>query len=97
MHSSLVKKMLCCLFVWILLLGFFNFSFTMVARESYGEDIVDTDTEECNNYSEEEDYEDSFINDGDPEVYPPSPVSNGGGMFHTSYFLLLLFPPIFFS
>ncbi|KAK9273135.1 hypothetical protein L1049_017942 [Liquidambar formosana] len=45
--------------------------------ESYGEDIVDTDTEECNNYSEEEDYEDSFINDGDPEVYPPSPVSNG--------------------
>ncbi|KAM6584665.1 hypothetical protein CsatB_011667 [Cannabis sativa] len=46
--------------------------------ESYGEDIADTDTQGSDNSEEEEEFEDSFINDEDPEVYPPSPVSNDG-------------------
>lgn len=46
----------------------------MFARESYGEDIADTETEKSNDYSEE-DYEDSFIDDGDLEVFPSSPIS----------------------
>ncbi|KAL6007224.1 hypothetical protein ACLOJK_032720 [Asimina triloba] len=39
--------------------------------ESYGEDIGDTETERSND--NEEDYEDDFIDDGDPEVLPTSP------------------------
>ncbi|XP_020240129.1 peptidyl-prolyl cis-trans isomerase FKBP43 [Cajanus cajan] len=44
--------------------------------ESYGEDIADTETERSDN-SDEDEYEDSFIDDdGFPEVFPPSPISN---------------------
>ncbi|XP_027356785.1 peptidyl-prolyl cis-trans isomerase FKBP43-like [Abrus precatorius] len=44
--------------------------------ESYGEDIADTETERSD-YSDEDEYEDSFIDDdGVPEVYPSSPLSN---------------------
>lgn len=50
----------------------------MMARESYGEDIADTDTQRsCD--SDEDRYEDSFIDDGDPKLFPPSPISSGGG------------------
>lgn len=47
--------------------------------ESYGEDI-NTDTEESNRCADEEEdeYEDSFINDGEPEALTPSPVSSDG-------------------
>lgn len=55
------------------------FSFTLSTRESYGEDIADTDTQRSDN-SEEDEYEGSFIDDEDPKVFPPSPVSNGEGM-----------------
>ncbi|KAJ6420357.1 hypothetical protein OIU84_030300 [Salix udensis] len=43
--------------------------------ESYGEDIVDTETERSANGSDEDEYEDSFINDDeDPEIMSPSTV-----------------------
>ncbi|XP_021750615.1 peptidyl-prolyl cis-trans isomerase FKBP53-like [Chenopodium quinoa] len=42
--------------------------------ESYGEDVGETDTEDLN---ADDDYEeDSFINDSDPEVFAPSPLSS---------------------
>ncbi|KAG8661134.1 peptidyl-prolyl cis-trans isomerase FKBP43 isoform X2 [Manihot esculenta] len=46
--------------------------------ESYGEDIADTETERSTDGSGEDEYEDSFIDDGDQEVTPSSPVSNDG-------------------
>ncbi|GMY09366.1 peptidyl-prolyl cis-trans isomerase FKBP43-like isoform X2 [Fagus crenata] len=45
--------------------------------EPCGEDIADTETE-ISEESDEDEYDDSFINDDDPEVYPPSPISNDG-------------------
>lgn len=57
----------------------------MVGRESYGEDIGDTETEKSNGNHEEDDYEDSFIDDGDLEVFPSSPDSSHAGMFHALY------------
>ena len=53
--------------------------FLINARESYGEDIADTDSQNLD-YSDEDEYEDSFINDDEPELFPPSPISCGGGM-----------------
>ncbi|KAJ4718953.1 Peptidylprolyl isomerase [Melia azedarach] len=44
--------------------------------ESYGEDIADTETERSTGHTDEDGYEDSFINDSDPEVFPTSPVSD---------------------
>nr|XP_043623557.1 peptidyl-prolyl cis-trans isomerase FKBP43-like [Erigeron canadensis] len=44
--------------------------------ESYGEDIANSDTQESNYGSDEDEYEDSFINDDDPESLTPSPVSS---------------------
>ncbi|KAF3439982.1 hypothetical protein FNV43_RR18260 [Rhamnella rubrinervis] len=45
--------------------------------ESYGEDIADTDTQRsCD--SDEDMYEDSFIDDGDQEMLSFSPVYSGG-------------------
>lgn len=41
--------------------------------ESYGEDIANTETEESGLRSDEDEYEDSFIDDGDPVVSPSSP------------------------
>ncbi|XP_030931873.1 peptidyl-prolyl cis-trans isomerase FKBP43-like isoform X1 [Quercus lobata] len=43
--------------------------------EPCGEDIADTETELSEN-SDEDEYEDSFIDDDEPEVCPPSPISN---------------------
>lgn len=51
----------------------------MRARESYGEDIADTEAERSADGSDEDDFEDSFINDDDLEVILPSPVSSVGG------------------
>jgi len=46
-------------------------------RESFGEDIADTETEKSD-YSEDE-YDDSFIDDdGVPEAFLPSPISEEG-------------------
>lgn len=57
-------------------------------RESYGEDIANTDTEGSIPRSEEDEYEDSFIDDDDPEVLPPSPVSTDGGMVYITCHML---------
>ncbi|CAK9154516.1 unnamed protein product [Ilex paraguariensis] len=46
--------------------------------DSFGEDIANTETEESTRYSDEDKYEDSFIDDDNPEICPPSPVSSGG-------------------
>ncbi|XP_075672270.1 peptidyl-prolyl cis-trans isomerase FKBP43-like isoform X1 [Castanea sativa] len=46
--------------------------------EPCGEDIADTETELSEN-SDEDEYEDSFIDDDEPEVRPPSPISNDEG------------------
>ncbi|KAJ0047670.1 hypothetical protein Pint_16579 [Pistacia integerrima] len=43
--------------------------------ESYGEDIADTETERSTGRSDEDKYEDSFIDDSDPKLFPPSPLS----------------------
>ncbi|KAH9781126.1 peptidyl-prolyl cis-trans isomerase FKBP43 [Citrus sinensis] len=50
----------------------------LAERESYGEDIADTETERSTGHSDEDKYDDSFINDADLEIIPPSPVSGGG-------------------
>ena len=53
-----------------------HYTNTIDESESYGEDIADTETEKTD-HSDEDDYDDSFIDDdGDPEVFPPSPISN---------------------
>ncbi|XP_057511870.1 peptidyl-prolyl cis-trans isomerase FKBP43-like [Actinidia eriantha] len=44
--------------------------------ESYGEDIANTDTDGSTHCADEDEYEDSFIDDGNPEVFPPSPGSS---------------------
>uniref|UniRef100_A0A7N0ZTQ6 peptidylprolyl isomerase n=1 Tax=Kalanchoe fedtschenkoi TaxID=63787 RepID=A0A7N0ZTQ6_KALFE len=44
--------------------------------ESYGEDIANSDNEESDHCSEDDDYEDSFIDDGDVKHHSPSPISN---------------------
>ncbi|XP_071739712.1 peptidyl-prolyl cis-trans isomerase FKBP43-like [Rutidosis leptorrhynchoides] len=44
--------------------------------ESFGEDIANSDTHESNRCSDEDEYEDSFINDDEPEPLSPSPVSS---------------------
>lgn len=51
----------------------------MISRESYGEDIANSETKMSVD-SEEDKYEDSFINDDDPEVFPASPVLDSEGM-----------------
>ncbi|XP_052197109.1 peptidyl-prolyl cis-trans isomerase FKBP43-like [Diospyros lotus] len=45
--------------------------------ESYGEDIGNTDSEKSIHSSKEDEYEDSFIDDSEPEVSPPLPLSVG--------------------
>ena len=56
-----------------IVVAFFSilFSLTVLLRESYGEDIGDTETERSEN-SEESEYGGSFINDDDLEVFPSS-------------------------
>ncbi|KAG5626903.1 hypothetical protein H5410_012121 [Solanum commersonii] len=46
--------------------------------ESYGEDIADTETGESCHDSDDDKYDDSFINDAEPEISPPSPASSSG-------------------
>ncbi|XP_019230899.1 PREDICTED: peptidyl-prolyl cis-trans isomerase FKBP43 [Nicotiana attenuata] len=46
--------------------------------ESFGEDIVDTETGESCHGTDEDEYDDSFINDGEPEISPPSHASSSG-------------------
>ncbi|XP_059651547.1 peptidyl-prolyl cis-trans isomerase FKBP43-like [Cornus florida] len=46
--------------------------------DSYGEDIANTETEESNHRSDEDEYDDSFIDDSDAKVIPHSPVSSDG-------------------
>ncbi|XVF53981.1 hypothetical protein PTKIN_Ptkin05aG0144400 [Pterospermum kingtungense] len=48
--------------------------------DSYGEDIAETESEdESSDYDSEDEYDDDFIDDdGDLELYPPSPVPNSG-------------------
>ncbi|XP_002514483.3 peptidyl-prolyl cis-trans isomerase FKBP43 [Ricinus communis] len=48
--------------------------------ESYGEDIADTETERSagDEDEDEDEYEDSFIDDDDPLLVTPSPVSSDG-------------------
>ncbi|KAK4372001.1 hypothetical protein RND71_007385 [Anisodus tanguticus] len=46
--------------------------------ESYGEDIVESETRESCHDSDDDKYDDSFINDGEPEIAPPSPASTSG-------------------
>ncbi|VFQ75745.1 unnamed protein product [Cuscuta campestris] len=46
--------------------------------ESFGEDIAFSDTEVSNQCSDEDEYEDSFIDDGEPEVLLSTPVSSDG-------------------
>ncbi|KAK2997516.1 hypothetical protein RJ639_025338 [Escallonia herrerae] len=50
-------------------------------RESYGVDIANTESEESNHSTDEDEYEDSFINDGDPETLSRSPISSSGVIF----------------
>ncbi|XP_076945843.1 peptidyl-prolyl cis-trans isomerase FKBP53-like [Bidens hawaiensis] len=44
--------------------------------ESFGEDIANSVSHESNHGSDEDEYEDSFINDDEPEPLTPSPVSS---------------------
>ncbi|KAI3743798.1 hypothetical protein L1987_56865 [Smallanthus sonchifolius] len=44
--------------------------------ESFGEDIANSETHESNHSADEDEYEDSFINDDEPEPLTPSPVSS---------------------
>ncbi|CAI9104640.1 OLC1v1003352C1 [Oldenlandia corymbosa var. corymbosa] len=46
--------------------------------ESFGEDIANSETERSVHDSDDDEYDDSFIDDGDPEVFPPSPVQSDG-------------------
>ncbi|XP_058763169.1 peptidyl-prolyl cis-trans isomerase FKBP43-like isoform X2 [Vicia villosa] len=52
-----------------------HYTNTMGESESYGEDIADTETERSD-HSDEDDYDDSFIDDDGDTVFPPSPVFN---------------------
>ncbi|CAI8600530.1 unnamed protein product [Vicia faba] len=52
-----------------------HYTNTMDESESYGEDIADTETERSE-HSDEDDYDDSFIDDDGDTVFPPSPISN---------------------
>ena len=61
-----------------LLVSFLLFPLTMLLRESYGEDIAETETEKSEN-SEVSEYDGSFINvDEDPQIFPSSPESSAG-------------------
>lgn len=50
----------------------------MMERESYGEDIAESETQQTDN--SEDEYEGSFIDDGDPDMFLPSSISNSEGM-----------------
>lgn len=58
----------------------FIFPSLWIQRESYGEDIANSETRESDRCSDEDEYEDSFINDDEPEPVTPSPVSSNQGI-----------------
>lgn len=63
----------------IIIIETLYFSFTMMSRESFGEDIADSETQRSVN-SEDEKYDDSFIDDDDDlEVFPSTPASDATG------------------
>lgn len=72
--------------------GYFYVSFTMMTSESYGEDIADTDTQRsCD--SDEDAYEDSFIDDGDLEAIIFSPVCRSEGTCTLEFYVVqFIFP-----
>lgn len=49
-------------------------------RDTSGEDIAETETEDSSEFDSEADYDQDFIDDSDIEVYPPSPIPNSGGI-----------------
>ncbi|KMZ63066.1 Peptidyl-prolyl cis-trans isomerase [Zostera marina] len=48
------------------------------STDSYGEDITEQGSDESVDFDSEEDYDEDFIDDGDVEVFPPSPKTNSG-------------------
>ena len=61
-----------------------------MAREPCGEDIADTETDLSEN-SDEDEYENSFIDDDEPEVYPSSPISNDESMLRKHFLRFIFF------
>lgn len=54
----------------------------MLNRESYGVDIQNSQTEESSNRSDDDKYEDSFIDDDAQQSFSPSPgLSSKGILF----------------
>lgn len=51
-------------------------------RESFGVDIEHTGTEGSNHCSDDDKYEDSFIDDGELRDLSPSHISDSDGIFH---------------
>lgn len=55
----------------------------MSNRESYGADIQNSQTEESSYQTDDDEYEDSFIDDDEePQSFSPSPVSRSKGIFY---------------
>lgn len=52
----------------------------MLNRESYGVDIQNSQTEESSYRSDDDKYEDSFIDDDERQGFSPSPVSSSKGI-----------------
>lgn len=54
----------------------------MPNRESYGVDIANTQSEESSYHTDDDEYEDSFIDDDEHQKISPSPVSSNKGIFY---------------
>ncbi|RDX74942.1 Peptidyl-prolyl cis-trans isomerase FKBP43, partial [Mucuna pruriens] len=59
---------------------FFLFSFTTMERESYGEDIADTETERSDYNEEDDEYDDSFIDDDEKASHDNRPKGRKGSL-----------------
>lgn len=55
-------------------------SLTTMWRDTSGEDIAETETEDSSEFDSEGDYDEDFIDDSDLEIYPTSPIPNSGGI-----------------
>lgn len=55
----------------------------MLDRESYGVDIENSQTGESSYESDDDKYEDSFIDDDEPQSFSPSPVFCSKGILQT--------------
>jgi hypothetical protein len=63
-------------------LSFFITLFFLILQilSDSGETIADTESDESSEYDYDDEYDDDFIDDdNDLQIYPPSPVPNGGG------------------